>query len=383
MRRALAALGVASGAAFAAYAETLIVGPEAPAMTIAQAAERARDGDVIALLSGDYKGQAAVLVDRKLTLRGVGNRPVIRGEGKVAERRALIVVRGGEVVLENLEFRGSRAADADGAGVRLEGGTLTVRHCAFFDNENGIFAANVPTAELTIVDSEFGRAPRVEGGLHHLLNVGRIARLSVRGSRFHSGFEGHLIKTRARENRITYNLINDGPEGQASYELDIALGGVAWVIGNVIGQSAGTQNPVVLAYGTEGSAWDKNALYVSHNTFIGEPWPPSWFLRVFDDKLPAATEVRAVNNLSVGLGLFSPGTRGDFAGNHWLLRRRSLQSYWSLEFGLPFDSDLRGQGVDPGMGGGESLAPTAEFVLPVGTRAIDKPAAWSPGAIQK
>jgi hypothetical protein len=38
-------------------------------------------------------------------------------------------------------------------------------------------------------------APKVVGGLYHLLNVGRIAKLSITGSRFQQGFEGHLIKT--------------------------------------------------------------------------------------------------------------------------------------------------------------------------------------------
>ena len=35
----------------------------------------------------------------------------------------------------------------------------------------------------------------------------------------------------------------------------------------VIAQGADTQNPVVLSYGSEGSAWDVNRLHVAHNTF--------------------------------------------------------------------------------------------------------------------
>jgi hypothetical protein len=31
-------------------------------------------------------------------------------------------------------------------------------------------------------------APKVVGGLYHLLNVGRIAKLSITGSRFQQGF---------------------------------------------------------------------------------------------------------------------------------------------------------------------------------------------------
>jgi len=363
-----------------AAAETIIVQPTGP--TLREAVARAASGDIVALMPGEYRGQTAVIEGKSLTLRGVGQRPVLIAEGKVAEGKAMIVVRGGEVVIDNLEFRGARAPDANGAGIRFETGKLTVRNSGFFDNECGILAGNVPDAELVVEDSEFGQAPRVEGGLHHLLYVGRIGKFTLRGSRFHSGFEGHLIKSRARENRIFYNLIHDGQEGQASYEIDLPNGGMAWIVGNVIGQSTEGRNPVHVAYGSEGSAWPRNGLYVAHNTFVGNPWPPSWFLRVFHDRLPASLEVRVVNNLTAGLGMLSPGTKGDFAGNHWVLRRRNLISVWSLEFGLPHDSPLRGQGVDPGLGGGEPLAPTAEFKLPVGTKPITRPPSWSPGAYQ-
>ncbi|HRD86058.1 MAG TPA: hypothetical protein PLF63_12905, partial [Rubrivivax sp.] len=65
--------------------------------------------------------------------------------------------------------------------------------------------------------------------------VGRIARAVVTGSRFYGGYEGHLIKSRARETRLLYNLIVDGPDGEASYEVELPNGGVAHLIGNVIG----------------------------------------------------------------------------------------------------------------------------------------------------
>lgn len=367
----------------AAAAETWIVRPDDAPTSLQEALKRAADGDVVALMPGEYRGQVAVIENKRVTLRGVGKRAIFVSEGKVAEGKAVLVLRGGDVTIENVEIRGARAPDANGAGIRFESGKLTVRNSAFFDNETGILTANNEQAELTIEDSEFGLAPRVEGGLHHLLYVGRIGKLSIRGSRFHSGFEGHLIKSRARENRIAYNLIYDGADGQASYEIDLPNGGMAWIIGNVIGQSPEGRNPVQVAYGSEGRAWDRNGLYVSHNTFVGNPWPPSWFIRVFHDRLPASVEVRAVNNLTAGLGMLSPGTRGSFSGNQWVLRRRNLQSVYTLEFSLLNDSPLRGTGVDPGIGGGESLAPTAEFTLPTGTKALPRPPSWSPGAFQR
>lgn len=384
LRPALKSVIAASLLAAAGWApaETLIVGPLPPSLSLQQALQMARDGDTIALLPGEYKTHSGTITQKQLTLRSVSERAVLIAPPRVAERKAIVVVRGGDVTIENLEFRGARADDANGAGIRFEAGKLTVRNCLFLDNENGILANNDANAELVVEDSEFGLAPRIEGGLHHLLYVGKIKRFSIRGSRFYSGHEGHLIKSRASENRISYNLIYDGDEGRASYEIDLPNGGLAWLIGNVIGQGPAAQNPVMVAYGSEGATWPKNGLYLSHNTFVGNPWPPSWNLRVFNDQVPANTEVKVVNNISLGLGLLSPGTNGEFRGNEWGFRRRALQSIYTLDFGLTHASGWRDKAQPAGSGGGESLVPTAEFKLPRGTTPLKPPPAWSPGAIQ-
>jgi hypothetical protein len=363
-------------------AETLLVGPTAPSLTLAEALAKAADGDTIALMPGVYEGQQGVVTQQRLTIRAVAERPQLRAKGPLAERKAILVVRGGEVTVENLEFRGARAEDANGAGIRHERGKLTVRESVFLDNEVGILTGNDEGAELVVEDSEFGLAPRIEGGLHHLLYVGRIGRFTLRGSRFYSGFEGHLVKSRARESRIAYNLIYDGEEGEASYEIDLPNGGLAWVVGNVIGQGAKGRNPVMVAFGAEGNAWPTSGLYLAHNTMVGNPWPPSWFVRVFKDRLPAATEVKLINNVTLGLGMLSPFTEGEFRGNVWALRRRALNNIYALDFGLTEASGWRGSAQPAGQGGGQSLQPTAQFKLPRGTQPITPPKAWSPGAMQ-
>ena len=353
-------------------------------MTLDDALRKAKDGDVIELLSGDYRG-GLVLEQRKLTLRSVpgDKRAVIKGDGKAGGSKALWTVRGGQVTLQNIEFRGARASDGDGAGVRQEGGQLLLQRCNFFDNEHGLLASNDERAQLRIEDSVFGLAPKVVGGLHHLLNVGRIARLAISGSRFQQGFEGHLIKTRARENLIIYNFIHDGLRGGASYEIDIASGGLATVIGNVIGQGADSQNPVMVVYGSEERSWDQNRLILAHNTFVNHGWLPAWVLRVFRDHLPADTRVQAYNNLIVGGGAFSLGAAGDFDGNRHATRGM-LRDAETYAFELPAGSVWRGSGVDVRNIDGLDLSPKAEFEWPVGTRTLGPGlTSWSPGAYQR
>ena len=374
--------GLAGGWAMAAgAAQVVTVGPAGGPAALEAALSQAADGDTIELLAGDYPG--GLLVDkRKLLIRGLG-KVVVRGDGKPGPAKALWTVRGGEVTIENIQFRGMRSQDSAGAGIRQEGGKLTLRKVECFDNEYGVLALNDEQAELRLENSVVGAAPKVVGGLYHLLNVGRIGKLTVTGSRFQQGFEGHLIRSRARETLLAYNFIHDSVRGGASYEIEIAAGGVATIVGNVIGQGADSQNPVVLAYGTEGKVWDRNELRVVHNTFVHYGWLPSWFMRVFNDRLPENTQVWAVNNLLVGPGIFWLGASGEFAGNR-NATRGMLRDIDTYGFELPPGSMWRGSGVDPRNVGGVDLSPKGEFEWPVGVREL-KPGAtsWTPGAYQR
>lgn len=384
MRRALLAAMLLLPPGAAVLAQKLVAGADGQPLALAEAVARAQDGDTIELLPGDYRG-GLILDNRKLTLRGVG-KVTVKGDDKLASTngsKALWTVRGGDVTIENIAFRGARGADGGAAGVRLEGGRLLLRQCQLFDNEHGLFALNDEKAEVVIENSVFGMAPKVVGGLHHLLNVGRINKLSITGSRFQQGFEGHLIKSRARETFIGYNMIHDGVRGGASYEIDIANGGLATIIGNVIGQGADTQNPALVAYGTEGRGWEKNTLLLAHNTLIHNGWLPAWFLRTFADNLPQGADVHVVNNLVVGPGVFWLGAAGDFAGNRHATggMLRDIETYG---FELPPGSIWRGSGVDPRQIAGHDLSPKREFEWPVGTRELPAgTTSWSPGAYQR
>jgi hypothetical protein len=378
-------------------AQAWVVGPDGQPFTLQQALAQARDGDTIELLPGEYSAPNLLLQQRRLTLRGLAagaQRPVLRGvplEGGAGRppgsaSRALLTQRGGQLRVENIEFRGARSAEGAGAGIRQEGGTLQVVGSAFYDNEHGILALADDDAVIEIEDTQFGLAPRVPGSLPHLLNVGRIARLSVQGSRFQQGYEGHMIKSRARESFIGYNFLHDGNTGATSYQIELPLGGLATVIGNVIGQSPEARNRVMLAYGAEGSAWPRNALYVAHNTFINGLALPAWFLRVWAENLPPDTKVLGVNNLLVGGGVFELGVRAPFKhfGGNRHARRGMLADAATYAFELPPDSVWRGSGINPRDVQGVDLAPQAEFSWPMGRQPLPAGRSiWSPGAFQK
>lgn len=358
---------------------TMIVGPGEKISTLGEAARLARDGEVIDIKAGDYRGQTAVWTQNELVIRGAGGRAVLLADGRSAEGKAIWVVRGGKVRIENIEFRGSRAAGSNGAGIRFERGTLTVRNCAFFDNETGILTANSPELVLEVINSEFGDAPQHKGDLHHLLHVGAIGKFVLRGSRLSNAYLGHLVKSRARENHILYNMLVDGPGGRAAYELEFPDGGLAYVIGNAIGQSAGSDNPVVVSFGAEAQRWPENGLYLAHNTLINDGHAGS-FLAV-NARFAASAEIWLLNNLLVGPGDLHTPARGRFDGNR-SVARRELLDYGGVPLRLANLSPLRGTVRPPGQAQGVELLPNAEFTLPLGTRPMQPGSALSPGAFQ-
>ena len=168
--------------------------------------------------------------------------------------------------IENIEYRGARAADGKGAGIRFEKGRLSVHACRFADNDLGIVTGSLAGMALEIADSEFVDAPRDGHATHHLLDVGMIGNLVVRGSRIQNGYLGDLVRSRARENFVAYSMLAEAAGGKAAYEFEFPNGDIAYVICKVIGQSEVTENPGIVSYGGDGPRWPENALYLSHST---------------------------------------------------------------------------------------------------------------------
>ena len=367
--------------ALTASARVIQVGPGERVKTIAEAAKLAQDGDVVEIASGVYRGDVTTWLQKRLTIRGVGqSRPVLDAAGRNVEGKAIWVIRDGDFTVSNIEFRGARVPDGNGAGIRFEKGKLSVSQCAFFDNQNGILTANFEDAELRIDSSIFAQAPKIKKPLPHLLYVGRIRMLSVVNSQFHGGYFGHLLKSRARASDIRYNLLVDGEGGSASYEADFPNGGNVTLVGNVLGQSSTTENPTVVAYGAEGGIWPSNKLTLVHNTFYSAGLMPAWFLHVFADKLTSPPVVMTQNNLLAGAGVFSTNVAGQHDGN--IFTPSTVFGDTSvMDFTLSGNSWLRGR-VSPLTPDPEGLQPKFEQLMPGRVSAITPTANWAPGALQ-
>ncbi len=271
----------------------LQVGPARTLQTPSQAARTARDGDIVEIDAGEYRGDAAVWRAHRLTLRAVGGMAVLRADGAAAEKKALWVIKGNDSVIDGIGFLEARVADRNGAGIRLEGRNLTVRNCLFRDNENGILTGQNPESDLLVEHSEFDHNGYGDGQSHNLY-VGALRRFTLRFSYSHTARIGHQVKSRAQETHLLFSRIADDG-GRASYLIDLPAGGLSYVAGNVLHQGAEAENFTMLSYGAEKVVHPENRLHLLHNTFINDRVQGCRAVFVS----PFAEQALALNNLLV------------------------------------------------------------------------------------
>jgi hypothetical protein len=244
----------------------LSVGPGQALAAPSAAAAVAQDGDVVRIAAGDYRGDVATWKASRLTICGEGGRARLWADGQSAQRKAIWVVAGADVIIDGIEFHKARVPDRNGAGIRAEHtGRLTVINSGFFDNENGILGGK--GAEVVIERSEFARNGYGDGQSHNLY-IGQAKSLTVTDSYFHEAKVGHNLKSRAAINRIENSYFVDGPSGTASYLADFPDGGQVFLRGNMFHKGPKAENSVAIAYAAERQTWSSNTLTLVHNTVV-------------------------------------------------------------------------------------------------------------------
>jgi len=282
----------------------LEVGPGRAFLAPSAAAAAARDGDTVEIHPGTYE-DVAVWRANRLTIRGVGGRPRIDARGGGAQGKAVWVIAGRKVTVENVELTGSRVPDKNGAGIRAEGGDLTLREVLIHGNEIGILSAVDFKGELRIERSEFygNLVPDFEqAGVPpgHNIYVNGARPFVLIGSWIHGAVDGHNVKTRASENRILYNRIEDDPGRASSYLIDVAEGAPTLILGNLLIERAESPNKVILSIASEKNA-PTAATLIAFNTIVR---PKNETVAVANR---GSGPVRLVDNLVVGPGRLAEG----------------------------------------------------------------------------
>ena len=317
----------------------LRVGPEHALKTPSAAATVARDGDVVEIEAGVYPGDAAVWTQNDLTLRGVGGLAQLRADGAHAEAKAIWVVKGANTTVENIEFSNAKVPDRNGAGIRLEGPGLLIRHCYFHHNENGILTAPHPQSDVTIEYSEFSHNGLGDGQTHNLY-IGAVRTFTLRYSYVHHALIGHNVKSRALKNFIAHNRIMDERDGRSSYAIDLPDGGVAFVAGNVLHQGPRNDNRTLLAYGAEKYRHRVNELFLLNNTFVNDDPAGGRFIRVRS----GAQAVEITDNIFSGPGRLPDGALR--SGKNVRVKPSAFVDAANFDFRLKEGSPAAGRGAE-------------------------------------
>jgi hypothetical protein len=206
-------------------------------------------------------------------------------DGAACEGKATIVARGRSTRVEGLIFQNITVHDANGAGIRLERGNLTVRQSWFRDSEQGILSADDPTAAVLIEKSTFSRLGRCDRGLScaHSVYFGDYGSVTIRRSRFEAGRGGHYVKSRAGRIEVTESSFDDTAGSTTNYMIDVPAGATGRISDNIFVQGRDKENhSAFIAVAAEGKMHSSDGLAISGNDARFAPGVSRWSAFVAD-----------------------------------------------------------------------------------------------------
>lgn len=333
----------------------------------------ASNNDTIEIDAGTY-AETCYINKNGLTIRG----PVTNGSPSVimdahgirpAGCKGTFVIDGNDTVIENIAFTGatlnpgdawvtnsSCSADMNGAGIRMEGTNLTVRHSSFTLNDDGILMG-VNTASSVLIEYSYFSQNSSDGQSHNLY-IGEIGTLTFRYNySTNTRHDGHLFKSRALHNYVYNNRLTE-ESGYDSYEINLPNGGESYIIGNVIEQNSNTGNSGMIDYGSETypAGYDTH-IYIVNNTILNDRGSGN-IVQVANGGMATIK-----NNAIIGGGTLInnmanlASQASNYVGNSPMFTNQAAYDLKPLP-----GSPLIQTATDPGIVNGYSLLPVNEYV---------------------
>ena len=188
--------------------------------------------------------------------------------GRACEDKAALVLRGTGAEIRGLTFSGINVEDGNGAGIRLEEGSLNIAYARFENSQQGILTGAIEGSRIYITRSTFTGLGTCENdaGCAHSLYVGDIASLTVRESRFERGTGGHYLKARAAEVVIEGNSFDDANGRTTNYMIDLPAGSRGRIADNWFVQGRDKENySAFIALGAEDLLHPSAGLRIENN----------------------------------------------------------------------------------------------------------------------
>ncbi|MBS1903353.1 MAG: right-handed parallel beta-helix repeat-containing protein [Bacteroidetes bacterium] len=343
-----------------AHAHVWQVGPTRMYTLPSQVAALVSSGDTVEIDAAAYDDCCTWSADN-LLLRGVGGRPHLKN--KTCSNKGIWILFGNNTTIENIEFSGAVSSDWNGAGVRAQGGSFTIRGCYIHHNQMGVLASMTDSANVLIEHSVFdANVSPNESLFAHNIYINTCDTFTLQYCYVHGAQVGHEVKSRAYVNFVLYNRITN-EDDSASRDIDLPNGGQAYVIGNMIEKGPNADNTNTLGFGLEGM---KNPgpqnLYVVNNTFVNDlPAKGIYFI------LPSSgfDTLLVKNNIFAGTGVLLNGSPS-YIDSTTNLFTSDIPSVGFVDHGhfnyhLTVGSPAIGAGSPAGFARGFSLTPEFEY----------------------
>lgn len=377
-----ASISVASLLSAAASAATLTVGPNGGMYaTPCEAVAAAADNDVIEIdAAGTYEKNYCVIDKAGLTLKGTGaGRAKIDAKldpgDKLPTGNAVWVVTSDNVIIENVEITGAvDAVNKTGAAIhQTTGKGLTITGCSIHDNDSGVLVDDGAGASVTIDKSELFNNGINQGDDPGHITVGKIAKLTLTSSYLHHGLHVTMVKSSAVETHILYNRITSESDGVSRSSLDLPLGGLTYVIGNVFHRAQNDDDTRMILYAQgQGQLHPSKELFIINNTFLSDK--PA--IAVDTSLDPLADPLPAVRN-----NIFAIPGMADLVAPKEALEVNNFKGdplfvdQANFDLHLKENSPCVDKGDPPGVGAGLDLKPMSQYmhIAQIEDRPVDDP----------
>ncbi len=225
------------------------------------------------------KGEGTIIIApgsyRQCAVQSAGTvayRATIAGQtifdGRACEGKAALVLRGEAASVDGIVFQNIRVPDANGAGIRVEKGDLTVTRSIFRNSEQGILTADDGSGAVRIDQTTFSGLGRCDRGLScaHSVTIGDYGSLTVTNSRFERGNGGHYVKSRAARVLIADNAFDDTRGKETNFMIDLPHGATGSIARNIFVQGASKENySAFITVAPEGRTQSSVGLSISAN----------------------------------------------------------------------------------------------------------------------
>lgn len=231
-----------------------------PFNNLKQAVAALKDGDELVIGSGIYR-TPLIIKHHNITIKGDGH---VVFEEKTVNGKGVVLAKGDNLSIINIECWNVRVRDGNGSCVRLEGNNLELSHVYFHDSQQGVLSGKNSGA-VFIDDSRFENLGK--SGQAHGIYIGS-GELYINNSQFISSKdEGHEIKSRAKKTVIRNSLIAS-LYGRDSRLVDISEGGEVIIEDNIFQQGNNTSNSDVIGFALEKNKHKVNSILIKNNVFL-------------------------------------------------------------------------------------------------------------------